>query len=655
MPAGRTETARLQLLGRFSLTAPDGLDATPRSAKARAVLAYVVLSGGIAERSRLATLLWSEGADAMASLRQCLRDVRRALDIAGLSLRDDDERVVALDLGGLFVDALEVARIAGQGESRLQEMATLWHGDLLDGLDLSEPGFDDWLVIERGRLHERAVVALEHALRRHLGLGDSAEASRLAHVLLRVEPAHEAAHRAIMIDQARRGDAAALRRQYELCRAALAHHLDSRPAPETVALLERARQPTPPAIPATPPASLRRTEPARTKIAIEELCLTSGTDADRSVSSAVVAMVRQSVARKRWLLIVESPRHAGRLISPQSVPMMPDYVVGISVFRMQQRLRVAAELRRASEGRVLWADHYERTVADDMLEVVDDLSGRLARWLDGEVEQAEIDRAALGEGSAQSGYDLALRAIPMVFRVTPDSFATADRLLRAAIEAEPNDSHIYAWRAFWAFLNIGQGWAADRHGAKAEVGFIVRRALELDPRNSLALAMAAHTSAFVEHDYERALTLFDKSLKADPHSTYAWDLSALTLCYTGQAERAIERLNSARELWERHPNQYFFRTTACIALLLAGQYERTVELCKRTIAENPNFHAPYRPLLAALGHLGRVEEARRYLAALLLHQPDFSIDWFRRSYPPLHGDYEERYLSGLRKAGVPEA
>jgi tetratricopeptide (TPR) repeat protein len=185
--------------------------------------------------------------------------------------------------------------------------------------------------------------------------------------------------------------------------------------------------------------------------------------------------------------------------------------------------------------------------------------------------------------------------------------------------------------------------------------FIVHRALELDPSNPMALAVAGHIASFVDHDYGQALTLFDRSLSIDPNSAYAWDLSALTLCYTGRAEEGLQRLHASRGVWERHPNPYYFRTTGCIGLMLAGCYEQAIELCCRTIRENPNFHAPYRPLIASLGHLGRISEARESLASLHRLQPDFSIGWFRANYPPLQADYAARYLDGLRKAGVPEA
>ena len=158
----------------------------------------------------------------------------------------------------------------------------------------------------------------------------------------------------------------------------------------------------------------------------------------------------------------------------------------------------------------------------------------------------------------------------------------------------------------------------------------------------------------MEHDYEKSFGLFERSLQLDPTSAYALDLSALALCYSGRPVEGLERLHSTRDIWERHPNAAFFRTTACIGLFLAGRYEQAVELCRRTIRESPSFHAPYRPLIASLGQLGKIDEARDCVAALRRFEPGFSIDWFRANYPPLQQDDSRRYVDGLRKAGVPE-
>jgi adenylate cyclase len=282
------------------------------------------------------------------------------------------------------------------------------------------------------------------------------------------------------------------------------------------------------------------------------------------------------------------------------------------------------------------------------------LAVTLAAKIEEEVRLAETMRATRKPPESLSAYECVLRAIPLIFKLTPESFTEAETLLLRAQEADPHDSMVYAWRAFWYSIDIGQDWVRDLESAKSELDFLVRRAIELDPRNPLALSVAGHIASYVNHDYERAHGLFDQSLRLDPSSAYAWDSSAVTLCYAGKAKDALRQLEVSREIWEQHSSPYYFQTTACIALLLAGQPERAAAVGQRTVRDNPNFQAAYRPLIASLGLIGKVEEARAYLADLRRLHPDFSIGWFRSKYPPLRGEAAEHYVEGLRKAGVEE-
>jgi adenylate cyclase len=91
---------------------------------------------------------------------------------------------------------------------------------------------------------------------------------------------------------------------------------------------------------------------------------------------------------------------------------------------------------------------------------------------------------------------------------------------------------------------------------------------------------------------------------------------------------------------------------SCLAYTLAGDYQKAAQIGRKVIAENPNDLPAYRPLIASLGHLDELDEARALLARLLEKQPDFTIDWLRSNYPPLAADQFDKYAQGLRRAGA---
>jgi len=134
---------RLKIYGRFRLANGLGGEIPIKSKKARALLAYLALPPGKRRaREELATLLWSDRGDEQArgSLRQALSGLRRDLGAAAAALGVTDEAVV-LDAGKVTVEA------AAAGE------------ELLEGLSINDPAFDEWLRDARLRQEEASADA----------------------------------------------------------------------------------------------------------------------------------------------------------------------------------------------------------------------------------------------------------------------------------------------------------------------------------------------------------------------------------------------------------------------------------------------------------------------------------------------------------------
>ncbi len=133
----------IRLLGRFAVVAPDGTDISPKSAKAQGLIALLAASAD-KTRSRpwLQDHLWSDrGRDqGAASLRQALSEVRRALGLYG-AVMTADRRSVALHATQVAVDTDAPDGVPG--------------AEFLEGLDVRDPEFEDWLRLERMRFAGR--------------------------------------------------------------------------------------------------------------------------------------------------------------------------------------------------------------------------------------------------------------------------------------------------------------------------------------------------------------------------------------------------------------------------------------------------------------------------------------------------------------------
>jgi len=251
----------IRLLGPFQVH----LDGQPitrfRADSVRALLAYLAMHRGLPlRRDALAGLLWSDEPDKVArdNLRQVLSLLRTAIGdrqaippyllISRAMVAFNRESDYWLD-----VDAFSEAMVTTQAHphrqletcaacaSRLAEAVSLYRGDLLAGFSLSSALFEEWMVVERERLHGQALQALTRLAAYHEGCAAYEEAGRYARRALALEPWREEAHRVLMRALALSGQRSAALAQYETCRDVLREELGVEPSEETSALYERIR------------------------------------------------------------------------------------------------------------------------------------------------------------------------------------------------------------------------------------------------------------------------------------------------------------------------------------------------------------------------------------------------------------------------------
>ena len=225
--------------------------------KALGLLAYLATGRGRpSSRDRLGALLWggSRPEQARHSVRQALLSTRQALLSFGhyeALIAEGD--TLALDPRRVDLDVAEFEALLEDGAvSALESASALYGGNFLEGFQVGEPAFDDWIASERARLRERARHALSGLLVHHDGAGAVEPAIETAVRLLRVDRTQERVHRTLIQLYNRLGRRADALRQYRTCVAMLRTELGVEPAPETVRLYReilgpasRSRRPVP--------------------------------------------------------------------------------------------------------------------------------------------------------------------------------------------------------------------------------------------------------------------------------------------------------------------------------------------------------------------------------------------------------------------------
>lgn len=252
----------IRLLGPFEVTA-DGAPITSFAyAKVRALLAFLAVERRPHPRAELATLLWPDQPERMAraSLSQALTTLRNALDDKDPDqplLLADAQRVQLNPAAPIQVDVAQLlARLRAADAhphhswrtcpacaEQLRQALGVYRGPFLADLPIADSEvFEEWALLQREHLQQRALSALERLTERAQWRGAYQEALAYARRLVALEPLLEVHQRTYMRLLAANGELMAALAQYRQLRATLKHELGVEPEDATIALIEQIRR-----------------------------------------------------------------------------------------------------------------------------------------------------------------------------------------------------------------------------------------------------------------------------------------------------------------------------------------------------------------------------------------------------------------------------
>ena len=332
------------------------------------------------------------------------------------------------------------------------------------------------------------------------------------------------------------------------------------------------------------------------------------------------------------------------------------YVLEGSVQRGGNRMRVNVQLIDAETGNHLWAERFDKPLAD-LFDMQDEIVARLAGALNTELVAAEARRAE--RAANPDSMDFYFQGLAWYNKGrTPDNLAQARGFFDRALIADPDNVDALIGSAA---ANADAGsllFVTDPAAAFAAAEAKLTKALSSVPdhaRGHMYLGLvdimtkrAAEGIAECEH----ALAL-DRNL-ASAHSI----IGSGKVCI-GRAEETEAHIGEALRLSPRDTSAHIWMGVAGLAKLHIGSYEQAVAWCRRAIEANRNYPQAYFWLAAALAQLGRLDEARSAVKAGLALNPAFSISRdlaarTARSDDRTYLAQLEPYLEGLRKAGLAE-
>ena len=584
-----------------------------------------------------------------------------------------DRETVRINTTLCWIDALAILRPKSPADNLLgSDLIGLCTGQLLEELDGTSIAFDHWLFGERTRFTDRVRELLEAELGAAVKSASSAgQRALIARRLIGFDPTHEGACRILIRALASMGERAQAIREYERCRQALRKTLDVEPSSETRALYEAVRMHSTRAeklesvtanVAHMRPDQLIqepqvRSYHGRLRVGVLPF-LASGPVGDEGLAFSIAQEIAAALARFRWFDVIAPVSLTRTSAAPRddiesSDTKELDYAVEGALSAGADRFYISVRLLDLTRyARPIWSERFELGIAEfgQLNELV---TNKMVARIDPTILFIEGQQKR-GERSGATG--LLLRAIPLMYSMERDKYEEAGQLITRAIETDPNHAMAAAWGAYWQVFAVGQGWSQDMNQALATAQKLCLKAIKIDPDNAEALGIYAHICSFLDKDFDTALHYFDRSLRLNPSLAFIWALSAADYSATSESPTPHCNVSNAIATWRRSIRIFhLFESIYAIAHVFKGDYEQAVIVARRAVRANPEFVNGYKPLIAALGHLNRPDEAKPYIEKLLSIEPNFTIRRFGEVYPFRKREDRERYQMGLRLAGIPES
>jgi adenylate cyclase len=331
------------------------------------------------------------------------------------------------------------------------------------------------------------------------------------------------------------------------------------------------------------------------------------------------------------------------------------YVLEGSVRKMGNRVRITGQLIDSSSGAHLWADRFDGDL-QDLFDLQDQVTGRVANAIAPRLEQVEINRAANKPTENLDAYDCYLRGLAKYNKIgSKDANEEALRYFSKALLLDPDFALANALAASCYLQRRVQGWMVDVAKEIAEAKRLARRAAELGKNDATALCNAGMTLARGSGDLDAGANLIDRALLLNPNSAVAFHFRSWMKGWIGEPDQAIDDGLRAMRLDPLAVGLFLFYVQASIAYghFFAGRYGEASIWAERSIQEQISPVA-LRVLAASLALAGKLEQARGAAVHLMHLDPALRVSQIKGMIPIRRPDDLARLEEGLRLAGLPE-
>jgi adenylate cyclase len=323
------------------------------------------------------------------------------------------------------------------------------------------------------------------------------------------------------------------------------------------------------------------------------------------------------------------------------------YLVEGSVRRSGKQVRITAQLIDAETGNHIWAERYDRVIKD-IFAIQDEITLAVTEAIRPAVADAEQRRALRKPPEKLSAWEAYQRGLWHLLNHQQEDLPLARQFLKQAIAIDPTLAPAYTAMALLYTVEAGTFGLLPFEEAALLAVEQARKAVAIEPNDADAHGLLA----FVLNncgEVKSALEHIEQALSISPSCAFAHEAKGTILLFNKEPREARASLSMALGLDPR--TFQYARTQIGVSFYFERDYESAVEVLQGMIVDNPKNPMTYRVLAAALGQLGRKDEAGEALKVAIERWTE-SFNRYTQKCPPWQQpDDFEHMLDGLRKAG----
>jgi TolB-like protein len=394
--------------------------------------------------------------------------------------------------------------------------------------------------------------------------------------------------------------------------------------------------------------------PDRPAIAVLPFTNMSGDPEQEYFSDGISEDIITALSKLRWFFVIarnSSFTYKGKSVHLKQVgeELGVGYVVEGSVRKGGDRVRITAQLNDVATGSHLWAEKYDRSIAD-VFAVQDEITEAIVAAIEPQLYAAENFRARRKLPDSMDAWDLVMRALSHYWRVTRQDNVVAQALLEKAIAIDPNYGQALGVLANSYTFSAHMGWA-DMATVVPVAERAALKSIQVDGEDPWAHHALGSVSLF-KRRFDDSLAAFEAALSLNPNFSLAQGYYGLALSYCGRWQEACAAAQRAMRLSPRDPFSAVFSGIAAYSHFVGRNYDEAMRLASEAIRQRGDFVGGHRVLTAAAGMAGRDDVAKAALIELERAQPNISLAWLI-SHMPIRSDADrEHYLEGFRRAGL---